>query len=107
MEDLGHNESFLSRKKRKNADGGEGKAMREKKGHKTVLDGVPRSRVWSILSILSGIFSIVISIVFLFIYIPALTFISMGLGAFAILFSLLSRRNLGYFDGMAVSGIIT
>jgi len=79
----------------------------EEKGYKTVLDGVPRSRVWSVLSMVSGILSIVIATLCLFLQVDALPFVSLGLGAAAILFSLLSRHNLGYFDGMAVAGIIT
>lgn len=80
---------------------------KEKNEHKTVLDGVPRSRVWSLVSLASGIISIVIAVFCLFWQVNTLSFLSMGFGVAAIPFSLLSRRNLGYFDGMSVAGIIT
>lgn len=67
-------------------------------GHKTVMDGVPRSRGWSVASMILGILSVILS------WIP---FAGPILGAAAVLASLFSRRNLGYFDGMAIAGIIT
>ena len=80
---------------------------KEKKEHSTVLDGVPRSRGWSVVSFAAGIISIICAIICLIWQTAALPFVSMGFGVSAILFSILSRHNLGYFDGMAVAGIIT
>ena len=76
----------------------------EENENKTVLDGVPRSRGWSVAALILGILSIVLSII------PFLGFLH-GVfgpifGIMAIIASLVSRRNLGYFDGVGIAGII-
>ena len=76
----------------------------EPKG-RTVLDGVPRSRVWSVLSLILGILSIPLAGIYIS-TLPFITFIGLGFVVCSILFALISRRNLGYFDGLSVAGII-
>ena len=70
----------------------------------TVLDGVPRSRGWSVAALILGILSVVLSIIPLFgslhgIFGPLFGFM-------AVIASLVSSRNLGYFDGIGIAGII-
>ena len=65
--------------------------------YKTVMDGKEKSRVWSVASCAAAVISILCS---LFTY-PAVV-----LGVFAIAFALFSRRNIGYFDGLALAGMI-
>jgi hypothetical protein len=64
--------------------------------YKTVMDGKEKSRVWSVASCAAAIISILCS---LFPY-PAIV-----LGALAIIFAIFSRRNIGYFDGLALAGL--
>ena len=76
-----------------NENGGEGEDFL----FKTVMDGKEKSRVWSVASIAMAAASVFCSI---FPY-PAIV-----LGALAIVFALFSRRNVGYFDGLALVGLI-
>jgi hypothetical protein len=64
---------------------------------KTVMEGKEKSRVWSVASIAMAIAALLCS---MFIY-PAIV-----LGALAIIFALFSRKNIGYFDGLAIAGLI-
>ena len=64
--------------------------------YKTVMDGKEKSRVWSVASCAAAVISILCS---LFPY-PAIV-----LGALAIIFAIFSRRNIGYFDGLALAGL--
>ena len=64
---------------------------------KTVMEGKEKSRVWSVASIAMAIAALLCS---MFIY-PAIV-----LGALAIIFALFSRKNIGYFDGLALAGLI-
>lgn len=74
---------------------------------KTVLDGVPRSRVWSVIGLIFGILSMVLSIIYLPLQANAVPFIAVGLGVLAMLCAMRSRKNLGYFDNLALSAIVT
>ena len=74
---------------------------------KTVLDGVPRSRVWSVVALVFGILSMTLSILYLPLQIGFFPFASIGLGAFAMIFAMRSRKTLGYFDNLALSAIVT
>ena len=65
--------------------------------YKTVMDGVPRSRGWSVASMVLGILSILCC---------CFTYVPLVLSVLAIVFSIVSRRNLGYFDGMAIAGLV-
>ena len=74
---------------------------------KTVLDGVPRSRVWSVVGLVFGILSMVLSILYLPLQADAIPFVAIGFGALAMIFSMRSRKTLGYFDNLALSAIVT
>ena len=73
-------------------------------GYKTVMDGVPRSRGWSVVALVLAILSVPFSIF----TVCGIVFPVVGLvlGVMAVLASVISRRNLGYFDGVAIAGII-
>lgn len=60
-------------------------------------DGKPKKKIMSVLSLVIGIASLVISFFTIWGVIPALISVS---------FALLSRRSLGYFDHISVVGII-
>ena len=72
--------------------------------NKTVLDGVPRSRGWSVVALVLAILSVPLSII----TVCGIVFPVVGLvlGVMAVIASIISRRNLGYFDGVAIAGII-
>ena len=80
-------------KNNQNTDGKEGEDFL----YKTVMDGKEKSRVWSVASIAIAAASLLCCV---FPY-PAIL-----LGALAIVFALFSRRNIGYFDGLAIFGLI-
>ena len=65
--------------------------------YKTVMDGVPRSRAWSVASLVLGILSVLCCCV---------AYGGLVMGVLAIVFAVISRRNLGYFDGMAIAGLV-
>ena len=83
------------------------KSVENSDEQKTVLDGVPRSRVWSVIGLIFGILSMVLSIIYLPLQANAVPFIAVGLGALAMLCAMRSRKNLGYFDNLALSAIVT
>lgn len=58
----------------------------------------PRSMLYSIVSLVSGIVSVLICC--------CGGWFGLGLGALAIAFSVIARRHLGYFDGMAIAGLV-
>ena len=105
-EEYGYNDRSLPGNVPENCDESEGyyadlteKDEKENdRAYKTVMDGVPRSRGWSVASMILGILSILLS------FIP---FTGVVLGTVSIITALISRRNLGYFDGIAIAGIIT
>ena len=74
---------------------------------KTVLDGVPRSRVWSVIGLIFGILSMILAIIYLPLQIGYVPFVAIALGVFALLCAMKSRKNLGYFDNLALSAIVT
>ena len=65
--------------------------------YKKVMLDKQHSRAWSIASLTIGIVSLLL-----------FRFIGVGiaLGILAIVFALLSRRNIGYFDGLSLAGLI-
>ena len=83
------------------------KKNKESGSYQTVLDGVPRSRVWSVIALIFGIISMVLAILHLPLQNVFLPFIAIVLGILAMLTTLISRRTLGYFDNLALSAIIT
>jgi len=65
---------------------------------RTVLrNGRPKTMGWSVASLVLGIVSVVCC---------CFGWVSLALGSIAIIFSVLSRKSLGYFDGMSIAGLI-
>lgn len=58
----------------------------------------PRTMIYSVLSLILGIAS--------FILCCCGGWFGLGLGVLAIVFSIVSRRHLGYFDGMSIAGLV-
>ncbi len=58
----------------------------------------PRTMIYSILSLVLGIASFVLCC--------CGGWFGLGLGVLAIVFSCVSRRHLGYFDGMSIAGLV-
>ena len=77
--------------------GGAGEKEENGYAYKTVMDGVPRSRGWSVASMVLGILSVICC---------CITYGGLIMGLLAIVFAVVSRRNLGYFDGMAIAGLV-
>ncbi len=65
--------------------------------YKAVMEGKKKSRAWSVASLVVSIFSIVCC---------CFSWPSIVLGVLAIVFAVISRKNIGYFDGLAVAGLI-
>ncbi len=63
-----------------------------------VNSGRTRSRAWSVTALVLGIFSILC----------CCSYLVAGIcGVLAIVAAIVSRKNLGYFDGLSVAGLIT
>ena len=60
-------------------------------------NGRNKTRGWSIAAMVSGILSVICCVT---------GYASIALGVVAVVLAILARRNLGYFDGMAVTGLI-
>ena len=58
----------------------------------------PRSMLYSIVSLVCGIFSVVIGC--------CGGWFGLGIGVLALAFSIVARRHLGYFDGKAIAGLV-
>ena len=70
----------------------------EEYAFQTVMrNGRPKTVAWSVASLIAGIVSVVCC---------SLGWTGIVLGALAIVFAILSRRMLGYFDGMSIAGLI-
>ncbi len=69
----------------------------EKYAYKNVMGTSQNSRAFSVASLILSILSIICS------FLPVLGII---LGVLAISFAIFSRRNLGYFDGFSLAGLI-
>lgn len=65
--------------------------------YKTVMEMKNQSRAWSVASLVVSIVSLLCC---------CLGWPGIVLGALAIVFSVLSRRNIGYFDGLSIAGLI-
>lgn len=66
--------------------------------YQTIMrNGMPKTKSFSVVSLIIGIFSAVCC---------CFGWSGLILGALAILFSVLSRRRLGYFDGMSIAGLV-
>lgn len=65
--------------------------------YKTVMEGKRKSRAWSVASLVVSIFSVICC---------CLPWPGIVLGALSIVFAVISRKNIGYFDGLAIAGLI-
>ena len=65
--------------------------------YKTVINGSKNSRLYSVLSVVFAGLSFFLSF---------LTWIPLIFGALGIVFALISRKNLGYFDNLGLAGLI-
>ena len=60
-------------------------------------EGGSRSMIWSVVSLIASVLSVLLCSVF---------YLALILSAFAVVASLLSRKRFGYFDKMALFGLI-
>ena len=60
-------------------------------------NGRPKTIAWSVASLVVGILSVVCC---------CFGWSGLVLGALAIVFAILSRRDLGYFDGLSIAGLV-
>jgi O-antigen ligase len=60
-------------------------------------NGRPKTVAWSVASLIMGIVSVVCC---------SLGWTGIVLGALAVIFAILSRRMLGFFDGMSIAGLV-
>ena len=74
-----------------------GYLFNEPKYDDVLNNGQPKSRAWSVAAMILGIGSIVTCCV---------GFIAIVAAVLAIVFAIISRKNLGYFDGMSIAGLI-
>lgn len=65
--------------------------------YKTVMDGKQASRIWSLISLIMAVLSVCLC------FIP---WAGLVLGLLAVVFSVVSRNNLGYFDNLGLVGLI-
>ncbi len=65
--------------------------------YKAVIKGEGNKRTFSVISLILSVIS-----VFLFVF----PWAAIALGVLGVVFSVLSRRNLGYFDGFSLAGLI-
>lgn len=65
--------------------------------YKAVMDGKRKSRAWSVASVVVSVVSLICC---------CAHWVGAVLGALAIIFAIISRKNIGYFDGLAIAGLI-
>lgn len=65
--------------------------------YKSVMEGKKKSRIWSLVSLICSIVSLLCCCIPL----PGAV-----LGVLAVVFAVVSRLNIGYFDGLAIAGLI-
>ncbi len=66
--------------------------------YKNVMDGKPKKRTWSVISFVSSLASIV--------FCSLVPVVGIILGLFAIGSAIFSRKNIGYFDGFSLAGLM-
>lgn len=66
--------------------------------YKTVVEDKNKTRAWSVAALVLGILSILCC---------CLWYFGLVAGILAILFTVISRKTLGYFDGLSIGGLIT
>ena len=65
--------------------------------YKTVMEMKNKSRAWSVASLVVSIFSVICC---------CTGWAGIVLGAIGILFAIISRRSIGYFDNLSIAGLI-
>ena len=65
--------------------------------YKSVMEGKKNSRIWSVVSLICSILSLLCC---------CTSVIGIVLGVLAIIFAVVSRSSIGYFDGLAIAGLI-
>ncbi len=65
--------------------------------YKSILENNKNSRIWSFASLVAGILSV------LFCFLPVLGII---IALFSVALAVISRRVIGYFDGIAIAGLV-
>ena len=65
--------------------------------YKAVMEGKRKSRAWSVASLAVSVVSLICC---------CSHWVGAVLGAIAIVFAIISRRSIGYFDGLAIAGLI-
>lgn len=65
--------------------------------YKSVMDGRTKSRAWSVASLCVAIASVLCC---------CSPWCAVGFGALGIIFAIISRNRIGYFDGPAIAGLI-
>ena len=65
--------------------------------YKTVMDGKGNSRVWSLVSLICAVFSVCLCF---------LPWLGLVFGILSLVFAIVSRNNIGYFDSLCLWGLI-
>jgi len=65
--------------------------------YKTVMDGRHNSRIWSVASVILSVFSVVCCF---------FGWASLIIAVLSIVFAVISRKNIGFFDGWGLTGLI-
>lgn len=66
--------------------------------YRTVVEDKNKTRAWSVAALVLGIISIICCCMWYF---------GLACGILAVIFTVISRKTLGYFDGLAIGGLIT
>lgn len=80
-----------------NGNIGNGQDNGEQFIYKQVIDDKQKNRIWSVGSLVIGILSVLCC---------CLEWPGAIFGVLAIVFSIISRKKLGYFDGLSIAGLI-
>lgn len=65
--------------------------------YKTVIDGKGVSRIWSLVSLISAVLSVGLCF---------LPWLGLVFGILSVVFAVISRNNIGYFDTLGLAGLI-
>lgn len=97
--DNGWNDNGYKNNNNENNDNqfGQGQDPQDYAFRTVMRNGKPKTMGWSVASLVLGIISVVCC---------CFGYASLILGVLAIVFSVLSRKSLGYFDGLSIAGLI-
>ena len=97
--DNGWNDNGYKNNNNENNDNqyGQGQDPQDYAFRTVMRNGKPKTMGWSVASLVLGIISVVCC---------CFGYASLILGVLAIVFSVLSRKALGYFDGLSIAGLI-